>query len=155
MCTFFSPARQASGEKGGWPLTAPSVVLEGVVVPWPSQAFPELLLPPMGTLGTQVALGCSRMGQGPKDVTWVCRPNSGPLVASGDHTRPVGSTLRQVGLATSYAVWAASRSFAAFLASRVIGGISKGNVSLSTAIIADLGSPSARSRGMVRAGDRG
>ncbi|XP_022362072.1 major facilitator superfamily domain-containing protein 10 isoform X2 [Enhydra lutris kenyoni] len=57
--------------------------------------------------------------------------------------------LSLVGLATSYAVWAASRSFAAFLASRVIGGISKGNVSLSTAIIADLGSPSARSRGMA------
>ncbi|KAB1282027.1 Major facilitator superfamily domain-containing protein 10 [Camelus dromedarius] len=53
------------------------------------------------------------------------------------------------GLATSYAVWAASKSFAAFLASRVIGGISKGNVSLSTAIVADLGSPAARSRGMA------
>nr|XP_035941570.1 major facilitator superfamily domain-containing protein 10 isoform X5 [Halichoerus grypus] len=62
--------------------------------------------------------------------------------------RPV-MLLSLAGLATSYAVWAASRSFAAFLASRVIGGISKGNVSLSTAIIADLGSPSARSRGMA------
>ncbi|XP_032251520.1 major facilitator superfamily domain-containing protein 10 isoform X4 [Phoca vitulina] len=62
--------------------------------------------------------------------------------------RPV-MLLSLAGLATSYAVWAASRSFAAFLASRVIGGISKGNVSLSTAIIADLGSPSARSRGMT------
>ncbi|XP_021533314.1 major facilitator superfamily domain-containing protein 10 isoform X5 [Neomonachus schauinslandi] len=61
--------------------------------------------------------------------------------------RPV-MLLSLAGLATSYAVWAASRSFAAFLASRVIGGISKGNVSLSTAIVADLGSPSARSRGM-------
>ncbi|EHB06981.1 Major facilitator superfamily domain-containing protein 10, partial [Heterocephalus glaber] len=57
--------------------------------------------------------------------------------------------LSLMGLATSYAVWAASRSFAAFLASRVIGGISKGNVSLSTAIVADLGSPSARSQGMA------
>ncbi|XP_043429058.1 major facilitator superfamily domain-containing protein 10 isoform X2 [Prionailurus bengalensis] len=64
--------------------------------------------------------------------------------------RPV-MLLSLAGLATSYAVWAASKSFAAFLASRVIGGISKGNVSLSTAIVADLGSPSARSRGMVRA----
>lgn len=54
-------------------------------------------------------------------------------------------------MATSYAVWAASKSFAAFLASRVIGGISKGNVSLCTAIVADLGSPSARSKGMVSA----
>ncbi|XP_057358008.1 major facilitator superfamily domain-containing protein 10 isoform X4 [Manis pentadactyla] len=62
--------------------------------------------------------------------------------------RPV-MLLSLVGLATSYAVWAASRSFAAFLASRVIGGISKGNVSLSTAIVADLGSPPARSRGMA------
>lgn len=88
-------------------------------------------------------------------LTWVCRPNSGPLLASSDHTCPVDPTLRQAGLATSYAVWAASRSFAAFLASRVIGGISKGNVSLSTAIVADLGSPSTRSRGMVRAGDGG
>ncbi|XP_034528090.1 major facilitator superfamily domain-containing protein 10 isoform X3 [Ailuropoda melanoleuca] len=61
--------------------------------------------------------------------------------------RPV-MLLSLAGLATSYAVWAASRSFAAFLASRVIGGISKGNVSLSTAIVADLGSPSTRSRGM-------
>ncbi|XP_074207580.1 major facilitator superfamily domain-containing protein 10 isoform X1 [Camelus bactrianus] len=61
--------------------------------------------------------------------------------------RPV-MLLSLAGLATSYAVWAASKSFAAFLASRVIGGISKGNVSLSTAIVADLGSPAARSRGM-------
>uniref|UniRef100_A0A2K6U8T0 Major facilitator superfamily (MFS) profile domain-containing protein n=1 Tax=Saimiri boliviensis boliviensis TaxID=39432 RepID=A0A2K6U8T0_SAIBB len=57
--------------------------------------------------------------------------------------------LSLTGVATSYAVWATSRSFAAFLASRLIGGISKGNVSLSTAIVADLGSPLARSQGMA------
>ncbi|CAO2640226.1 Major facilitator superfamily domain-containing protein 10, partial [Lemmus lemmus] len=62
--------------------------------------------------------------------------------------RPV-MLLSLTGLAISYAVWAASRSFSAFLASRVIGGISKGNVSLSTAIIADLGSPPSRSQGMA------
>ncbi|XP_061047886.1 major facilitator superfamily domain-containing protein 10 isoform X1 [Eubalaena glacialis] len=62
--------------------------------------------------------------------------------------RPV-MLLSLAGLATSYAVWAASKSFAAFLVSRMIGGISKGNVSLSTAIVADLGSSSARSRGMA------
>uniref|UniRef100_A0A2K5CGY3 Major facilitator superfamily (MFS) profile domain-containing protein n=1 Tax=Aotus nancymaae TaxID=37293 RepID=A0A2K5CGY3_AOTNA len=56
--------------------------------------------------------------------------------------------LSLMGVATSYAVWATSGSFAAFLASRLIGGISKGNVSLSTAIIADLGSPLACSQGM-------
>ncbi|XP_025145378.2 major facilitator superfamily domain-containing protein 10 isoform X1 [Bubalus bubalis] len=63
--------------------------------------------------------------------------------------RRPGMLLCLVGVATSYAVWAASKSFAAFLASRVIGGISKGNVSLCTAIVADLGSPSARSKGMA------
>ncbi|ERE89774.1 nucleolar protein 14 [Cricetulus griseus] len=62
--------------------------------------------------------------------------------------RPV-MLLCLTGMAISYAVWAASRSFKAFLASRVIGGISKGNVSLSTAIVADLGSPPTRSQGMA------
>ncbi|XP_041525287.1 major facilitator superfamily domain-containing protein 10-like isoform X2 [Microtus oregoni] len=62
--------------------------------------------------------------------------------------RPV-MLLSLTGLAISYAVWAASRSFSAFLASRVIGGISKGNVSLSTAIVADLSSPPSRSQGMA------
>lgn len=57
--------------------------------------------------------------------------------------------LLQMGLITSYALWAASRTFGIFLLSRIVGGISKGNVSLSTAIIADLHSPKARSKGMV------
>ncbi|KAL2779891.1 major facilitator superfamily domain-containing protein 10 isoform b, partial [Daubentonia madagascariensis] len=65
--------------------------------------------------------------------------------------RPV-MLLSLMGLAASYAVWATSQSFAAFLASRVIGGVSKGNVSLSTAIVADLGSPLARSQGMAAIG---
>lgn len=88
---------------------------------------------------------------GSQGCCWVCWPYSGPLLASSDHDCPLVPALRQAGLATSYALWAASESFAAFLASRVIGGISKGNVSLSTAIVADLGSPPARSRGMVSA----
>ncbi|NXV85749.1 MFS10 protein, partial [Calonectris borealis] len=57
-----------------------------------------------------------------------------------------------MGLITSYALWAASRTFGVFLLSRIIGGISKGNVSLSTAIIADLHSPKARSKGMAMIG---
>lgn len=76
-------------------------------------------------------------------------PYCGPFLASSDCSCHLASTHWQTGLAISYAVWAASRSFSAFLASRVIGGISKGNVSLSTAIVADLGSPPSRSQGMV------
>lgn len=55
----------------------------------------------------------------------------------------------QLGLMSSYAVWAVSQSFSMFLLFRVIGGICKGNVSLCTAIIADLPSLKARNRGMV------
>uniref|UniRef100_A0A8C7E8U9 Major facilitator superfamily domain containing 10 n=1 Tax=Nothoprocta perdicaria TaxID=30464 RepID=A0A8C7E8U9_NOTPE len=65
--------------------------------------------------------------------------------------RPV--ILMTMGLIASYALWAASRTFGIFLLSRIIGGISKGNVSLSTAIIADLHSPKARSKGMVTSSD--
>ncbi|XP_034861319.1 major facilitator superfamily domain-containing protein 10 isoform X3 [Mirounga leonina] len=103
-------------------------------------------------LGTTHGGGLGLSGEAPGDaaVPGTGRPRRGnvrlPLA------RPAalwGERGLAAGLATSYAVWAASRSFAAFLASRVIGGISKGNVSLSTAIVADLGSPSARSRGMA------
>ncbi|XP_051875323.1 major facilitator superfamily domain-containing protein 10 [Pristis pectinata] len=57
-----------------------------------------------------------------------------------------------VGLIVSYGLWALSRSFGIFFLSRVVGGVSKGNVSLSTAIIADLQSPTARSKGMAMIG---
>ncbi|XP_069798195.1 major facilitator superfamily domain-containing protein 10 isoform X2 [Narcine bancroftii] len=57
-----------------------------------------------------------------------------------------------VGLVLSYGLWALSGSFGIFLLSRVVGGISKGNVSLSTAIIADLPTPQARGKGMAMIG---
>ncbi|EMP35550.1 Major facilitator superfamily domain-containing protein 10 [Chelonia mydas] len=65
--------------------------------------------------------------------------------------RPI-MLLTVVGLIASYALWAISRSFGIFLLSRVLGGISKGNVSLSTAVIADLHSPKTRSKGMAMIG---
>ncbi|KAM9743885.1 major facilitator superfamily domain-containing protein 10-like isoform 1-T2 [Menidia menidia] len=60
--------------------------------------------------------------------------------------------LTTLGVMFSYAVWAVSRSFSMFLLFRVIGGICRGNVSLCTAIIADLPCPKARNRGMVMIG---
>ncbi|XP_063166910.1 major facilitator superfamily domain-containing protein 10 isoform X3 [Candoia aspera] len=57
-----------------------------------------------------------------------------------------------LGLIASYSLWAISRSFELFLCSRIIGGISRGNVSLSTAVIADLQCPKARSKGMAMIG---
>ncbi|XP_068167218.1 major facilitator superfamily domain-containing protein 10 [Antennarius striatus] len=57
-----------------------------------------------------------------------------------------------LGMMSSYAVWAVSRSFSMFLLFRVIGGICKSNVTLCTAIVADLTCPKARNRGMAMIG---
>ena len=53
------------------------------------------------------------------------------------------------GSSISYALWGISKSFGLFLIARIIGGISEANVSISTALIADLPSASDRSKGMV------
>uniref|UniRef100_A0A8C7M2Y7 Major facilitator superfamily domain containing 10 n=1 Tax=Oncorhynchus mykiss TaxID=8022 RepID=A0A8C7M2Y7_ONCMY len=79
---------------------------------------------------------------------------SSPLTgAASDHygRKPL-LILTTLGLMSSYAVWAVSRSFSMFLLSRVIGGICKGNVSLCTAMIADLPCPKARNKGMMMVG---
>lgn len=53
------------------------------------------------------------------------------------------------GSALSYVLWAMSDSFFVFLIARIVAGISEANVSISTAVIADLKSPKARSKGMA------
>ncbi|XP_028599363.2 major facilitator superfamily domain-containing protein 10 isoform X2 [Podarcis muralis] len=79
---------------------------------------------------------------------------SSPLTgATSDYfgRRPI-MLLTVIGMIASYSLWAISRSFELFIFSRILGGISKGNVSLSTAVIADLQSPKARSKGMAMIG---
>ncbi|MBN3322124.1 MFS10 protein, partial [Atractosteus spatula] len=79
---------------------------------------------------------------------------SSPLTgAASDYygRRPL-MMLLTMGLMSSYALWAVSRSFSVFLLSRVVGGVCKGNVSLCTAIVADLTCPKARNRGMAMIG---
>ncbi|XP_004072131.1 major facilitator superfamily domain-containing protein 10 [Oryzias latipes] len=73
-------------------------------------------------------------------------------VLSDRHGRRPLLILTTVGLISSYVVWAVSRSFSMFLLFRVIGGIFKGNVSLCTAVVADLPCPKARNRGMAMIG---
>ncbi|XP_066089750.1 major facilitator superfamily domain-containing protein 10 isoform X2 [Saccopteryx bilineata] len=121
---------------------------------WRATAVPTILSMAHGSKGWTGLLqpsGCQRRRGLIGSVFSVLQFLSAPLTGAISDClgrRPV-MLLSLAGLVTSYAVWAASESFVAFLASRVIGGISKGNVSLSTAIIADLGSPPARSRGMA------
>jgi len=57
-----------------------------------------------------------------------------------------------VGIALSYLLWVFSSNFTIFVLARILGGISKGNVSLSTAIVTDVSTPSTRGRGMAMIG---
>lgn len=60
--------------------------------------------------------------------------------------------LSTLGIALSYGLWAFAGSFAMFVAARVVGGLSKGNVSLSLAIVTDESTPKTRGRGMALIG---
>ncbi|XP_046430973.1 major facilitator superfamily domain-containing protein 10 [Neodiprion virginianus] len=57
-----------------------------------------------------------------------------------------------MGIAVSYLLWALSHNFAIFVFARFIGGLSKGNVSLSMAIISDVTSPKSRGKAMALVG---
>ena len=56
------------------------------------------------------------------------------------------------GVAFSYALWVNASSFGLFVLARIIGGLSKGNVSLATAIITDVSTPKTRQKGMALIG---
>ncbi|CAH2299687.1 major facilitator superfamily domain-containing 10 [Pelobates cultripes] len=83
-------------------------------------------------------------------LQFICSPLTGAV--SDYMGRRKALLITAVGLIASYALWAISRSFGVFLLSRVVGGLSKGNVSLCTAIIADLPSLHSRSKGMAMIG---
>lgn len=57
--------------------------------------------------------------------------------------------LFKIGISSSYVLWALSNNLVLFIIARFLGGISKGNVSLSMAIIADVSSMNTRGIGMV------
>ncbi|KAJ8955452.1 hypothetical protein NQ318_003552 [Aromia moschata] len=57
-----------------------------------------------------------------------------------------------IGISFSYILWALSKNLVIFILARFFGGISKGNVSLSMAIIADVSSMKTRGKGMALVG---
>nr|XP_012146905.1 PREDICTED: major facilitator superfamily domain-containing protein 10 isoform X3 [Megachile rotundata] len=57
-----------------------------------------------------------------------------------------------IGITMSYLLWALSFNFTIFVLARFVGGISKGNVSLSMAIISDVTSPKTRGKAMALVG---
>lgn len=56
------------------------------------------------------------------------------------------------GICGSYGLWAISKNFGLFVLARFIGGISKGNISLSMAIITDVSNSKTRGKGMALVG---
>lgn len=60
--------------------------------------------------------------------------------------------LVQVGIACSYALWAVSSNFLIFVIARFVGGLSKGNISLTMAIITDVSDEKNRNRAMALVG---
>ncbi|CAL1539231.1 unnamed protein product [Lymnaea stagnalis] len=57
-----------------------------------------------------------------------------------------------IGIAVSYVLWALSNNFLMFVIARIVGGISKGNVSLCTAIVTDVSTTQKRGKGMALVG---
>ncbi|CAG9759617.1 unnamed protein product [Ceutorhynchus assimilis] len=57
-----------------------------------------------------------------------------------------------IGIALSYILWALSNNLLLFILARIIGGISKGNVSISMAIITDVSTINTRGKGMAFVG---
>ncbi|XP_042905317.1 major facilitator superfamily domain-containing protein 10 [Parasteatoda tepidariorum] len=60
--------------------------------------------------------------------------------------------LSMIGVGISHAVWCVSNSFYIFIIARIIGGLSRANISLSTAIVTDVCSKQKRGRGMALIG---
>ncbi|KAK2586021.1 hypothetical protein KPH14_010589 [Odynerus spinipes] len=57
-----------------------------------------------------------------------------------------------IGITLSYLLWALSKNFGIFVLARFVGGISKGNISISMAIISDVTSPEKRGKAMALVG---
>ncbi|XP_070647061.1 major facilitator superfamily domain-containing protein 10 isoform X4 [Bos indicus] len=114
--------RPLAGPPGLHPAAAPTSRAAGEPRPCPR--------PPLRLLAARGGLVCSSH-----------RDASGEEVQQ----RPVRSSSPHRSLGPCLTAWGGARGCCC---PWVIGGISKGNVSLCTAIVADLGSPSARSKGM-------
>lgn len=77
-----------------------------------------------------------------------------PLIGSLSdvYGRRVMMIITMVGVIMSYVLWAVSYSFPIFILARIVGGISKGNVGLSAAIVTDITTPAQRSKGIAAIG---
>jgi len=83
-------------------------------------------------------------------LQFLTAPLAGSL--SDRYGRKPALLFSMVGIAASYALWALADSFALFVLARAIGGVSKANVSLATAVMADVTDVSTRTKAMAMVG---
>ncbi|XP_035724343.1 major facilitator superfamily domain-containing protein 10-like isoform X2 [Vespa mandarinia] len=83
-------------------------------------------------------------------LQFISSPITGAL--SDTYGRKPLMILCLTGITMSYLLWALSKNFGIFVLARFVGGISKGNISLSMAIISDVTSPEKRGKAMALVG---
>lgn len=83
-------------------------------------------------------------------LQFICAPIWGSL--SDVHGRKNILLLTIFGLAISYAIWAFAGNFWILIIARLVGGIMGGNISVATAIVADVTPPERRTSGMAIVG---
>lgn len=83
-------------------------------------------------------------------LQFICAPIWGSL--SDLHGRKKILLITILGLAISYAIWAFSGNFWILIIARIVGGIMGGNISVATAIVADITPPERRTSGMAIVG---
>nr|CAG4646423.1 EOG090X09U7 [Macrothrix elegans] len=71
---------------------------------------------------------------------------------SDSYGRKPALLMSMVGIAASYALWVIADSFTVFVIARAVGGISKANVSLATAVMADVTDATTRAKAMALIG---
>eukprot|EP00124_Ichthyophonus_hoferi_P002702 Ihof_evm3s196 gene=Ihof_evmTU3s196 len=72
--------------------------------------------------------------------------------ASDIYGRRPALLLSTLGTAMSYTIWLVSSSFELFVLSRVIGGLTRGNIHLLLAVVSDITTPGTRNKGMMYVG---
>ncbi|TID19340.1 putative major facilitator superfamily transporter protein [Venturia nashicola] len=94
------------------------------------------------------------LGGGLGSLFSLCQAIASPVIGrlSDKHGRRTALLYSMVGNIMSVALWVAAVDFRTFLASRIVGGLSEGNVQLATAIATDISSDEQRGATMALVG---
>ncbi|KAH7887646.1 major facilitator superfamily domain-containing protein [Phlebopus sp. FC_14] len=90
------------------------------------------------------------MGSAFSTLQFLISPQIGALSDKYGRRRVLLATM--VGNILSALVWLKSTTFSSYILSRIIGGLSEGNVQLATAILSDISTPAERSKSLAQVG---